>query len=372
MKAAMRWRAGMLMAQLSWLAHTGNGAPPGANYFPLWRDGKTNAIDMALIYQGGVHRPQWATNRFAPYVTFRDTQAGKEEWLFDTFLFIEFKDGKGHAYAADSGKNPAGKSEWQFLLDRNFAANDGIPMLEKTCEAARSRIGSPLRKRKVAITLPEPVFAKTNWGELNGRALDFNKADDQISACEWFMDTAEEKWRELAPRNLDLAGFYWLDETAPTNAEFIQAVARRVHARGKQFYWIPFWQPSHWKGQWQSYGFDIAWQQPNHFFHPELPDSRLRDACYFADSHGMGLEMEFDPRMISQPNIFMPRFEAYFKAFDQFGVSQNASMAWYEGGVAIYELATSENPELRARYNSIGKFVLRRQHIADEKFAKER
>ena len=47
--------------------------------------------DMALIYQGGTHRPEWTEDELRPYVihTFAD---GRMDWFFDSFLFFEFTD----------------------------------------------------------------------------------------------------------------------------------------------------------------------------------------------------------------------------------------------------------------------------------------
>ena len=59
--------------------------------------------DLALIYQGGSHRIEWTQDQFVPYVThtFAD---GHKDWLFDGFLFLEFNDGQGYAYASGGGE----------------------------------------------------------------------------------------------------------------------------------------------------------------------------------------------------------------------------------------------------------------------------
>ncbi|HEV2452940.1 MAG TPA: DUF4855 domain-containing protein, partial [Verrucomicrobiae bacterium] len=67
-----------------------------ADYFPLSQADPSKPTDVVLIYQGGVQRPRWTVNHFAPYVTYQDLKTGKEQWLFDGFLVIEFQDGRGH------------------------------------------------------------------------------------------------------------------------------------------------------------------------------------------------------------------------------------------------------------------------------------
>jgi hypothetical protein len=362
-----RFSLGSLLAALGAVALSLRAAPvpaPGS-YFPLWRTNPPNVTDLALIYQGGVQRPPWDSNRFAPYVSCVNPATGKEQWLFDGFLFIEFADGRGRSFQPATGTLPAQQADWLRLLDRNFTPDDGLPVLEGVCAATARRVGSPLRPRQVGLTLPTPIPGQTNWGELRGRSLDFRQDADRLAACEWYLDTALEKWKTLAPKQLQLTAFYWVHEGAPRTPDFLQAVARLVHARGCQFWWIPFWQPTPQTANWRACGFDIAWQQPNHFFHPKLPDSRLQAACEFAARNGLGLEMEFDGRLLKQPETFEPRFGAYLDAFTRNGVRDSAAVAWYEGGGALFQLATAEDPATRRHYDRLASFILHRQSLAD-------
>jgi Domain of unknown function (DUF4855) len=339
-----------------------------ADYFPLIQKNQPYPADLMLIYQGGFHRPQWTINYFAPYVTYLDAQGGNEQWLYDGFLIIEFQDGRHHTYEQYSNLKPAQKQQWITLLERNFAANDGVPNLEKTVEAAITRIGPPLRRRQVYLTLPVPMPGQTNWGDLDGRPLDFNKREDRLAACEWYMDAALKQWQELAPKQLDLAGFYWVAEQYPGTNSFLPEVAQQVHARGKQFIWIPSFHINRPLGDWKSFGFDEACLQPNYFFHPELSPSRLQLACDYARDHDMGLEMEFDFRTMTNSAVYEPRLHAYLDAFIKNGVQDGAVMGWYEGGGALHKLAISDNPQMRADYDEVAQFVLKRQHAVDEKF----
>src|ERR1700722_16800237 len=262
-----------------------------ADYFPLWHADASKPTDLMLIYQGGFQRPQWTVNCFAPYVTYRDPQTGKEQWLFDGFLIIEFQDGRGHTYEKFSNLKHAQKTQWITLMQRNFAGNDGVPNLERAVEAAVGRIGEPVRRRQVVLTLPVPMPGQTNWGDLNGHELDFHNKADRLAACAWYMDTALQLWTNLAPKELDLAGFYWVAEQAGSTSEVFPDLAQMVHARGKEFFWIPSYHVNTPLGDWKSFGFDAAYLQPNFFFHPELPVSRLQHACDYARAHDMGLEI---------------------------------------------------------------------------------
>jgi hypothetical protein len=360
--------AALLLSTLSLLLWGTTLPECSSGYFPLWQVEKPNITDLVLIYQGGSQRPQWTRDRFAPYVSYRDPHSGQEKWLFDAFLFIELNDGKGNAFEPLPNMNPARKDHWRALLDKTFADDDGLPNLEQVCRQTAARIGAPLRRRQVLIALPTPIRDQSDWGELDGRALDFRKTTDRLAALDWYMDAAIRKWNAFAPTRLDLAGFYWGDESELGTDDFVSDVSRSVHAHSKMFVWIPYWQSNNVRANWRAFGFDVAWQQPNHFFHPEIADTRLDDACSFARQHGMGLELEFDGRMISDREHFEPRFDAYLNAFTLKHVKRSSSIAYYEGGGCLYLLATSTDPDVRAHYDRLAHFILDRQILVDKQF----
>ena len=345
--------------------------PAGAGgYFPLWQKAAPNAADTVLIYQGGSGRLPWTPEDFKPYISYSDPRDGKEKWLFDAFLFIEFRDQK-RTFSGTEGNGkwePADKTLWTKLLNKNFEPGHGVPALESACGLTESRLGAPLRPRQVILTLPDPVENYQNWGELDGRRLDFSVMADRVAACEWHIDQALKRWHALAPQHLTLAGFYFVPETAtPANQQMLPVAAQKIHSLGLKFFWIPFWHAKI-ASDWPSLGFDIASQQPNYFFHPELPESHLQKACDFARDHGMGLEMEFDDRLITQPAVFTPRFEGYLNAFARNGIKDSAAMSYYEGGGTILHLSRANNPTIHAHYDRIAQWVIDRQSAADAQF----
>lgn len=337
-------------------------------FFPLWQKNPPNAVDTVLIYQGDPGRLAWTPDQLAPYVSYQDPRGG-EKWLFDGFLFIEFHNGT-NTYSAEEGQGrwqPANQQVWLDLLAKNFEPGHGVPALEEDCAATEKRIGTPLRPRQVILTLPEPVTGFTNWGELNGRRLDFSVTADRVAACDWYIGQALEKWRSLSPQHLTLAGFYFVPEDATQgNPQMLPLVAQKIHDRGLKFFWIPFWAAPG-NGDWKKLGFDLASQQPNYFFNTNLPESRLQDACDFGHAHGMGMEMEFNDRLFRQPDFWGPRFEAYLKAFTQNGVKDSASISYYEGGGALLQLAQPNHPQIHY-YDQLAQWVTYRQQIADEQF----
>lgn len=354
-------------AALLWLQTIPAYAADG--FFPLWQTNRPNATDTVLIYQGGSGRLPWTPDEFRPYVSYRDPRDGKEKWLFDGFLFIEFRN-LGRTFSATEGNGkwvPADKNEWLHLLNKNFEPGHGVPALEECGAETEARLGAPLRPRQVILTLPEPVENFTNWGELDGRRLDFSVPADRVAACDWHIAQALDRWHALAPKHLTLAGFYFVPESiSPANAQMLPVVAQKIHARGLCFFWIPFWHSKQ-ATDWRALGFDLASQQPNYFFHPQLPESHLQAACDFGRTHGMGMEMEFDDRLIRQPVDFAPRLDDYLKVFAGSGVKDTGSINYYEGGGTILRLARSSQKSTHAYYDRVAQWVVDRQALADGK-----
>lgn len=325
-----------------------------------------HVADWALIYAGGAHRLDWTPEQFEPYVVFVEPRTGQKQWLFDGFLFIEFKDARGQEYAKGYGQAPARKEHWAWLLDRLFEEGKALHALDAKIGEVAAEIGEPARTRRVAITLPEPIITLADWGELDGKSMDFSKAEDRVAAVSWYLTELERRWREAGLRNLELEGIYWVAETTANEGEqVLPRVGELVRSHGWKFLWIPYWN-ARGAGDWKAMGFDAAYQQPNHFFHPgKVDDARLPEAVAFARAHGMGMEMEWDKRAISQQELFLPRLHAYLDAYEKTGAMQNAAMAHYEGGGALLELSQQKDPPLREAYHRYCRAIVKRQKALD-------
>ncbi|MFH0792551.1 MAG: DUF4855 domain-containing protein [bacterium] len=339
--------------------------PQPATFMPPGSPASGGIVDLVLIYQGGAHRAAWTPERFQPYLSWLDPASGKEEWLFDGFLFIEFKDGMKHEYAKGYGLQPARKQEWTWYLDRLFEKGVSLSALDARIEQTIARLGAPKRPRRVVLTLPEPIAGQTDWGEFEGRALDFTRQADRVAACQWYLGEIKQRWERAGLRHLELVGIYWVAEHTKGDGErILPDVARIVHDQNLKFFWIPYWNAPG-AQNWRELGFDMAYQQPNHFFHPEVADSRLDEAVAFAKRFAMGMEMEWDGRAIQNKVTFSPRFSSYLSVYKDTGVIEHAALAHYEGGGALGDLSKSGDPDLHPLYNRYCAEIASRQRSAD-------
>lgn len=303
--------------------------------------GTSTITDLALIYQGGAHRIDWTTDQIAPYVTHRFAD-GSERWLFDGFLFLEFKDGKGHQFSPGYDKLNATREHWQWYIDRLFEPGKSLHALDEAIGMAKERIGNPGFRHKVVLTIMVPIPGQTDWGEVNGRALDFSSRADQLAAIEWFVGQLTERFKEARFSNIDLDGMYWIDEDMKATHDLTASVSPMLHERGLRFYWIPYFKALGHEN-WRQLGFDMAYHQPNHFFHSYIPDSRLDEAIDIALANGMAMEFECDERAKqSAPDATPERMTAYIDAFERRGVFGSSSIAYYTGNHLLLDM--TENP----------------------------
>lgn len=179
-----------------------------------------------------------------PYVTYVDPD-GKEQWLFDGFIFLESQDvdrpdSGAYSYMTgvlrDAGVS-AGKEQWQELIDYYFTKGNCADALEQAVKEATARLGKAPCKRRVIIMIPDPIIHRhyidtttttTYWGELGGRRLDFNSNEDRVAACRWYIDQVRARFAQGDYKYIDLAGFYWIREIAaqPHDTEYSYHLTR--------------------------------------------------------------------------------------------------------------------------------------------------
>lgn len=318
--------------------------------------------DLALIYQGGSHRLDWTVDEFRPYVV-HEFSDGTKDWLFDGFLFLEFKNGSGRHYTVGYEKLNARKGEWAWLLDRIFEEGKSLSALDACITEEIAELGKPGFKHQIVLGLPEAILDQKDWGELDGRTLDFSKEEDQLAATRWYIDELMKRFKAAKYKNLELSGFYWVAETNSHCGELTVPISEYIHSLGKLFYWIPYWQS---KGaeDWKALGFDVAYQQPNHFFNHSIPDSRLDDACAFAREHGMAMEFEFDEKATAdRENSSYARMKAYIDHFEKNDVFNSSALAYYCGNRGVLTLHESKNPADHALMDRLARLIQMRRYM---------
>ena len=344
------------------------------------REGILSYTDLVLCYGGSTHRKPfaWTAERFAPMVSYTDA-SGREQWLFDGFLCIEFRMGD---YSINLGQHldSGTRKQWEELLDYWFGSPaTGVGALETAVATAAERLGTPSEKRKVVMVMPDPIiyeyYSDMNsptiyWGEVNGREMDFSKAADRITAYKWYIDEVRRHFDESDYKYIELAGFYIVSEDLATPGdgwnpelkrweEVIPSVAEYLHALNESLAWIPYNRAAGYT-RWEEMGIDYAYMQPNIFWgrHADYTWSR-----FFADikANNLAMELEFDDELLARnagSEAYRARLRAYMQGARDNGIYGTKPLAYYQGQDTFYNLATSAAAGDRAIFDELCQFVL--------------
>ena len=183
------------------------------------------------------------------------------------------------------------------------------------------------------------------------------------------MDLTRKAFDRKGYRNIELLGFYILPEVLSTTwrAKYkqydvvIPAVAQYAHSCNEALYWIPYCMAEGYK-KWESFGFDIAYMQPNYYWEPE--QKPLGTTFGEINRYKMGLELEFEYSMVENVNgassaaIYRSRFEEYLSWAKSSGVYGQRSIALYSGTDAMNQLATSPLAGDVEMYHKLGHFII--------------
>ena len=335
---------------------------------PPSRDKRIGINDLVLLYSGNNKRLYtWDEETLPAYIATKD-EAGKYHWMFDGFLLLDLLDGDGHMYASGYDRHdptlvPARKQEWELLLEDYLGEEKVIRQIDKCVDKYMPLVGKPLKNKKhrVVISIPEPIPNQKNWGEVDGKKLDFSVQKDRITACRWYIDEVIKRFNAANYKNVELAGFYWLAEESTNTHQIIKEVARYIEQKRKNYnlVWIPYFNADG-ALKWKSLGFHKAYLQPNYFFNESTPRGRLDQACRKALDNDMSLEMEFDEKVLDKYG-WGYRFDDYMDAYEEYKIWETKELAYYQGGAAVYLLWKSDKPKEQALYKRFASYISKRQ-----------
>lgn len=359
-------------------------------YFPQSHPSMHGLRHLMLMY-GGFDRP-WTVDDLRYYVAHQDAHGRSDDWLFDSFLFLNVKASEQRDFCADvnlgtsmSGEGdffamvspkPATKRDWEDLLDFYLGPEGAVEMLERTIEACAREIGKePDRKRNVILMLPYPHISQRAWGRLTpeGPDLDFGiggqnlmKATQQRLAAErWFMDELVRRWKSRRLQHVHLLGVYWMFESVYRSWEvddhwLLKELRTSAHHLGLITSWIPFWATYniHLLDDYRSYYFDLAFLQPNYMFYRS--GKTIEGAARAARERYAGIEVEYyleldEPIAITGERH--SRFRDYLNGGVTYGYMRDAACAHFQGVGSLKKMHRHEDPQEQEFYEDIYHFV---------------
>lgn len=319
-----------------------------------------NMQDMVLMYNGA-HKDydgnkgygSWSKDDSKPYVAYVDEKGKALDTMFDGALFLaQFAADTDHAFieSSDYGAVPSDLADWKSYLEKTIGKNGDMAALNEAVRETAGELNRPDLKMKVSIMVPFPDPLRTDFGTLNGEALNLSKTADAQKALDWYLAEVLRQFGEAGFDYLELTSFYWMHETN-YRSDLIQYASRKAMSLGKPMTWIPFYNANGWN-RGEEMELSAVALQPNHFFPADGPSGkRIADAATLAKMYGLGMELEMDDRVF----IDLVKYNKYLDYLNGgidhgylgTGSGNKVYRNWYNGIKTLLEASKGINPYTR-------------------------
>jgi len=231
---------------------------------------------------------------------------------------------------------PARGEDWREYIDTILAPGGAMARLDSAVAIVERSLGRRGQLYDVAIMIPYSNYQMDTL-RYQGTLYTLGEPRSGAALVAAYVSDVKTGFRARGFQHVSLRAFYWLHESIEgTDTAVVPEVAKRVHAEGFQFLWIPFFDAPGWR-RWQALGFDYAWLQPNYFIVLALPALRVDSAIARARAFGMGIELEFDRRLLSSTAQYEDRLGTYLSRLR--AAPDLRTLAVYDGAGALIVLS---------------------------------
>ena len=326
------------------------------------------AKHIMLIYTG--HHsdktiPTWTVDDFLPYVAYMEANQIKD-WFFDSFLFLPLRySSSGHSYIeANNISQAANMYDWLEYHEWNFRKDQQLDALNAAVGKAKEVLGDKDYKAKVILTTVYPSPVQDYFGDVDEDGEVENHYYSRPQAIEagkkvvkWYLDLLLQSWQEKKYENLELIGFYWVQEevgfaSSRFEEAMIQETSRLIHDCGYRFFWIPYLRSGLYY-DWERLGFDAAMMQPNYMW-SNLGKSLLKNNAELTKAAGMGIEMELNAFHGQESDT---KWLEYLNAGVEFGYMNDALLGYYQNVKDVGKAAKLADNNRKIYYDYLYQFV---------------
>ncbi len=301
-----------------------------------------------------------------PYVAYYDTDGNIKDFFFDSYLFLPcVKLGVSGASMHYDTSKPSRAVDWTAYVEDTFYEGANVDALDIAFGKAKEALNQPDKKAGVFLTILYPGRQQgSTFGTLGGKTLDLTNFEDRKYAIKWIIDEQLRLYTEAGYENLDLVGFYWLEEylygasvdIQKEDKQLFKYASDYLHSLGLKFIWIPYYSAGGYS-LWQELGFDVACMQPNMYWQVAADKNRVEDCINKCNSLGMGVEIEIDYRAINNGEYYN-RYLDYLEGCMQKGAMDSIKMYYQDGKNAVYYNAFySTNERARSIYDLTYKYA---------------
>ncbi len=313
------------------------------------------AKDTCLLYQN--RSVAYTEEDLLPYLAYLDKDGKPKDVMFDSFLFLYYGELPGGGMAHAEGTIEG----WQWALEDLFADGKNIHALNSAAGKVKDTLGLDDDYRyKVLLTLYYPSPSVTDFGDVDGdgKTENLSKLSDRLKVLQWYIDCIDEAYRACGFEHIEFAGYYWFHEAINADdAEskaMLNAVSDMVHAKGKDFCWIPYFMANGFE-RWKKCGFDVAVMQPNYAFKLDAPYGNLESCARFTAKYGMGVEIEISYQAMGD-DVFYRRYMEYLASGAKHGYMNDCIIMYYQERL-IFKDACYSSGKARAIYDATYHFI---------------
>lgn len=284
-----------------------------------------------------------------PYVGYYDRNSELKDYFFDSYLFLPCVSfGPSGGSMVGSFAEPSNLLDWTSYVNDTFKDGYNVDALNTAFGQVKKELGDTSdRKAGVFFTILYPVNTQEDFGNINGKNLDFTNVEDRKTAIKWIIDEQIALYTEGNYENLDMVGFYWFEEYlykydyTEEDIELFNFTADYLHSLGLKFIWIP-WYMAYGADRWEELGFDVACMQPNLFWMSDPDYERVEASIEFSEKHGLCMEMEVDP-LAFYSEEHLKRYFIYLEDGMNFGAMDSIKMYYQEKNPATFYQACYSN-----------------------------
>ncbi|MBR4950597.1 MAG: DUF4855 domain-containing protein [Clostridia bacterium] len=256
------------------------------------------AKDIPLIYSN-----RSLPENLLPMVAYVDEEGNIKDTFMDGFIYC-------HSGILPSG-NPSHlenyKTDWDFLFDTYFNGQAGLDVLNTTVQTVKDALNKPDYKVQVYLTLLCTLESVTDFGDIDGDGVTENLSvsADRKKVYNWFVQKCMQEFSARGYNNLELGGFYWMNEDIHwqnDDSHIVAEAAEVIHQNGSCFIWIPYYDANRYYLGYEM-GFDLVSMQPNIVFTPDAPLWRINAAVEFTKRRKMAIEIEHSYQAFGDPKF---------------------------------------------------------------------
>lgn len=294
---------------------------------------RTDIQRGVLIYNGLNENDQFTTDFYNSYLSYTDTNWQRQK-MFDSFIILGLRYPGGQF--AENNLNNANYEDYVWYLDRTYQRDGALHVLNDAARYQNDTVD-------VYLTIPYPKRTGTIT-LLNGQTQEvttYTRSD----LTRWYVDQALTRFQEQGFTNINLKGFYWLNETVKVDDDgaLLASLTSYVHRKQLDIVYAPHATSTNFK-KWDRYGFDAAFLQPN-AFRTATPDkeARLHKAFVNAQIYGSGITLEVNSYGPNQVEEGQEAWDMYMNFAERYKLA-DTSFLFYQDRDMIHRMRTYSQP----------------------------